>query len=174
MKKSRKLFLLLFGFFLLSAVSCGPRTSAGYRDKAIDLMAKGEYLEAIRLYRKAMLLEENPQIKGKISCEMGMALYEIGHTANAVEALEQGLKLSPDYTIAYGVLGAAYNALDPEAYRDQIKKNLNRFIEREPNSAYVSQFQEILDQLDSPAAGPVPADSPAPMISPAPGPEESD
>jgi len=135
-------------------------------------MAKGEYLEAIRLYRKAMLLEENPEIKGKISCEMGMALYEIGHTANAVEALEQGLKLSPDYTIAYGVLGAAYNALDPAVYRDQIKQNLNRFIELEPNSAYVPQFQEILDQLDSPA--PAPGVSPAPAISPASEAEESD
>lgn len=172
MKNPGKLFLVLFGFSLLVAVSCGPRTSAGYRDKAIDLMAKGEYLEAIRLYRKAMLLEENPEIKGKISCEMGMALYEIGHTANAVEALEQGLKLSPDYTIAYGVLGAAYNALDPAVYRDQIKQNLNRFIEREPNSAYVPQFQEILDRLDSPA--PAPGVSPVPAISPASEAEESD
>jgi len=157
--KKRNLIMPTLLLLAFASLSCGPRTSEEYREEAMDRMTQEDYEGAIRYYRKAITLEENETEKGRISCEIGLALYQLYQYAHAIEAIEQGLRLCPDYSTAYGVLGLSYYYLDPVTYRDRVRNNLQEYIRREPDNLMVPNFQEILHQLEAPpAAGK--ADSP--------------
>ncbi|HPJ71755.1 MAG TPA: hypothetical protein PK636_03625 [bacterium] len=142
-------------------VSCGPSTGPEYCEAAQNDAVDGNYEAAIKNYRRALMLETDPVQKGKISCEMGLCLYELQQPARAIEALEQGLAMYPDYSTAYGVLGASYYNLDPVTYRDKAIENLRKFIEMEPESRYVVNFQAIIDELEEPPSAARPDPSPS-------------
>jgi predicted O-linked N-acetylglucosamine transferase (SPINDLY family)/Flp pilus assembly protein TadD len=73
-----------------------------------ESMAKGEFIEAIRLFRKALALNASiPEIWNNL----GISLFNQGNRRDAIDAFRQAIGLAPNMAEAYNNMGRAFAEL---------------------------------------------------------------
>src|SRR5882762_977295 len=103
--RAAQAFLFSFVLFLSPSSSFGQSDDLALKSqRARELMADGQFLEAVPLYRE--LNQAVPNNPGLL-LNLGMALHMAGDERNAIPQLEAAVKLDPKLAPAWLFLGAA-------------------------------------------------------------------
>ena len=160
---SKKGLLLLVGGISVFLASCGKPTEAqkaketqNYYSKGIELYKRGDYGGAAEYLRKAEagMAYLTPEQIRKLKYKLALSLYKDGKYEDAILELEDYIDYyptAPNIEEAYLYLINAYLKISPDPWRDQTYtlkalKTAQEFLQRFPNSKYVPQIEELIDE----------------------------
>ena len=140
--------LMLIG---VSLTACGSRVEETLNDEGYNLYLEGLYDEAITHYTKSLI--DYPEY-GAFYSNRGMAYYEKGEVALALEDLNQAIVLEPDMPEAYLNRGTVY--LGSGVY-DQASKDFYKAIQlkddfKDENGLYFTYLNlgTLLNEISQP------------------------
>ncbi len=124
--------------------------------KGIELYKKGDYGDAATYLRKAEagMAYLTPQQIRELKYKLALSLYKDGDYEDAILELEDYITYypsAPNIEEAYLYLISAYLKLSPDPWRDQTYtlkalKLAQEFLQKFPNSKYIPQIEELIDE----------------------------
>ena len=160
---SKRGLLLLAGGLSIFLASCGKPTEAEKAKEAksayakgIELYRKGDYGGAAAYLRKAEagMAYLSPEQIRELKYKLALSLYREGKYEDAILELEDYIyyyPTAPNVEEAYLYLIKAYLKISPDAWRDQTYtekalKLAQEFLQKFPNSKYLPQVEELIDE----------------------------
>ncbi|MCW5821399.1 MAG: tetratricopeptide repeat protein [Cyanobacteria bacterium TGS_CYA1] len=117
-------------------------------NKGVTEARSGNYLEAIKLYKKTIELEPDHPL---VYSALGSAYISLNQITEAESALKKGLTISPNDDDAKYMLASVYITLNRQAEALPILKSIK------PGASGYSLAQEYIKKFTSSASGQVPA-----------------
>ena len=160
---SKKSLLLLVGGLAVFLAACGKPTEAEKAREAqnayikgIDFYKKGDYEDAAAYLRKAEggMAYLSPEQIRELKYKLAVALYKAEKYEDAILELEDYIyyyPTAPNIEEAYLYLIRAYLKISPDPWRDQTYtlkalKLAQEFLQKFPNSKYLPQVEELIDE----------------------------
>lgn len=127
---------------LNTAIRLDPKVSTGYQGLAVVYRKQGDYDQAIRLQTKANELERQPRASSSyvLATAYFLRAQTKGNEADyeqAIELLNQAIKINPSFAPAYSALGNVYKFYKNGANVDAALANYEKAKSYNPNDASI-------------------------------------
>ncbi len=133
MKMSNRHFQYFLAAFLLAAIAAMPSCKAVKLTDADDTMARGEYFDATKMYRKIynrLTKREERPLRGEVAFKLGRCYQKLNRPANAAAAYQNAIRYEYPDSNVYLHLG---QMLQASGKYPQAIKEYEKYLEWQPD-----------------------------------------